>query len=75
MKKKCRHNSLKVRKHREDPYPCLHCLDCNATWSNPVRALSFLKTKLQLIGINKIGERSRVFYMTQNIYKNEKPLL
>ena len=41
---------LKVVKHRKDPYPDLHCLDCRATWSDPVRALSYLRTFKEIKG-------------------------
>jgi hypothetical protein len=51
----CPCNRLKVRKHRVNPLPCLHCLDCGATWSDPIRALSYLKTKKELIGAAKRG--------------------
>ena len=46
-KKGCQHNRLKVIKHKGDrfDYYCLHCLDCPATWSDPTRALSFLRKK------------------------------
>ena len=45
MNKECKHTHLKVRKHRGEDACCLHCLEkgCGATWSNPFRALSFLK--------------------------------
>ena len=41
--KDCKHWKLKVRRHRGENFCCLHCLDCNSTWSDPARALSFLK--------------------------------
>ena len=44
MKEDCTHWRVKVRKHRENHCPCLHCLFCDATWSDPMRALSMLKT-------------------------------
>ena len=57
-KNKCQHNHLKVRKHRKDPYPCLHCLEgCKATWSDPIRCLSFLRTFKYLKGIEKENEK------------------
>ena len=42
-KKTCKHTRLKIRKHRTSSYSCLHCLDCKATWSDPTRAISYLK--------------------------------
>jgi hypothetical protein len=51
----CPHSFLKVRKHRTNPYPCLHCRMCTATWSDPIRALSYLQTKKELIGAAKRG--------------------
>jgi hypothetical protein len=48
----CPHTRLKVRKHRENPYPCLHCLHCRATWSDPARALWYLKTFKEVHGID-----------------------
>jgi len=50
---KCLHLKLKIRKHRKNPYPCLHCLSCKDTWSDPIRILSFLKKFKRIEGYKK----------------------
>ena len=32
--KTCHHIRFKIRKHKTNPDPCIHCLDCGATWSS-----------------------------------------
>lgn len=51
--KTCKHMNLKVRKHKANYDPCLHCLTCPATWSDPGRAMWYLKTKKLLVAKNK----------------------
>ena len=56
MPPECKHNRFKVIKHKENSDCCLHCLDCDATWSAPQRAMRFLKSKVrggQIIKIEK----------------------
>jgi hypothetical protein len=49
--KECEHINVKVRKHRVNPYPCVHCLDCNAIWGDAIRALNFLRKAKSLTRI------------------------
>lgn len=51
----CKHKRLKVRKHRDNPYPCLHCLEksCTATWSDSIRILYFLQKFKEINGVLK----------------------
>jgi len=49
INKDCEHWELKVRKHRDEEYPCLHCLNCKATWSDPVRALNYLRKAKKIV--------------------------
>lgn len=42
--KSCPHRRLKIRKHRENDFPCVHCLDCDST-SNNQKKLDYLESK------------------------------
>ncbi len=48
--KDCKHVRLKVRKHKVNADPCLHCLDCMNTWSSG-RGMYFLKKFKEIKGI------------------------
>lgn len=46
----CEHINLKIVKHRKDQFPHVHCMDCSGSWSDPIRALSFLKSFKRIKG-------------------------